>query len=72
MVYMTIKVKKQFKRKGSAISDGYLGSFYGYKLNFRKESNVQTKPITILKVVKPSYVKKKVAGIEEKEEIMFS
>ena len=63
MVYMAIKVEKQFKRKDSARLDNYLGSSKGCKLNFRRESNVQTKSITILKVVKPLYVKKKVARI---------
>jgi hypothetical protein len=38
-----------------------------------RECNAQTKPITILKVIEPLYVKKYVAKIEKKnKEIMFS
>jgi hypothetical protein len=58
MVYITIKVKKQLKRKGGARLDSYLESSQGWKLNFRRVDNVQTKSIAAPKVVNP-YIKKK-------------
>jgi len=53
MVYITIKVKKQLKRKGGARLDSYLESSQGWKLNFRRVDNVQTKSIAAPKVVNP-------------------
>lgn len=67
IMHMAIKVKKILKRKGCARLGGYLKPSQGWKLNFKREANKQTKPITIPKVVELLYVKKQVATIEEKQ-----
>jgi hypothetical protein len=36
-------------------------------LNFKRRGNAQIKPLAIPKIVEPSYVKKHVVAIEEKE-----
>lgn len=46
MVYMVVKIEKQFSRKGSAKPNGYLGFSSSWRSNFRREVNSQVKPLT--------------------------
>jgi len=39
MVHITIKVEKQLEKKNCAKPASYLGSFQGWKSNFKKKSN---------------------------------
>ena len=55
------------RRKGSAKSDGYSSFSSGWKLNFRREGNVQVKPMTTPKVAEPFFVRKQFTTLEEKE-----
>jgi len=56
-VHVAIKVKKQFKKKSRARPNGYLESSRGWKSNFRRERNAQTKLITISKMPNPRKLK---------------
>lgn len=66
MVHMAIKVEKQLRRKGSAKLDGYLSFSSSWKLNFRREGNIQVKLMTTPKVAKPFFVRKQFVAWEEK------
>jgi hypothetical protein len=41
------------KRKGSAHPGGFMGSFFSWKLNYKREHNMPLKQLVGQKVVKP-------------------
>jgi hypothetical protein len=60
LVHLAIKVERQLKRKCNTRSGAYSGSSSGWKMNYRREGSVPSKPLVSSKVVEPTSMKKQV------------
>jgi len=65
-VHLTIKVEGQLKKKGSTQPEAYLGSFSGWKLNYRREDSAPSKPLVTSKVAEPTSMKQQVSTSDKK------
>jgi hypothetical protein len=66
LVHLAINVEGQLKRKGNTRSGAYTGSFSGWKLNYRREDSVSSKPLVTSKVAEPTSMKKHVSANDKK------
>jgi hypothetical protein len=66
LVHLAIKVEGQLKRKGNARSGAYMRSSSGWKMNYRREGSVSSKPLVTSKVVEPTFMKKQVSTNDQK------
>jgi hypothetical protein len=66
LVYLAIKIKGQLKMRGNTRSGAYLGSFLGWKLNYRREGSASSKPLVTFKVAEPTFMKKKFSVNDKK------
>jgi len=66
LVHLAIKVEGQLKIKGNTQSGAYTGSSLGWKMNYRREGNVLSKPLVTSKVSKPTSMKKQVSANDKK------
>jgi hypothetical protein len=66
LVHLAIKVEGQLKIKGNTQSGAYTGSSFGWKMNYRREGNVLSKPLVTSKVSKPTSMKKQVSANDKK------
>jgi hypothetical protein len=44
-VHLAIKVEKQMKRKSNAHPGAFVGSFFGWKLNYKREHSIPLKQL---------------------------
>ena len=66
LVHLAIKVQGELKMKGNTKSGAYLGSSSGWKLNYKREGSVPSKPLVTFKVAKPTSMKKQVLTNDKK------
>ena len=65
-MHLAIKVEGQLKRKGGTRSGAYSGSYSSWKLNYRREGSVPSKPLVISKVIEATFMKKHVSANDKK------
>jgi hypothetical protein len=56
-------MEKQLKKRSNARLDEHSGFSWGWKLNFKRNSNAQIKSITVSKVAELLYARKQLATI---------
>jgi len=61
-VHLAIKVEGRLKRKGNTRSRAYLGFSSSWKLNYRREGSVSSKPLVTSKVDESTSMKKQVSA----------
>ena len=66
LVHLAIKVEGQLKRKGSTRFGAYSGSSSGWKMIYRREGSVTSKPLMTSKVAEPPSMKKQVSASDQK------